>query len=618
LNFKNITVSKKVMGAFAVVLMSALVLGIFSVSRLATLKNDSDTVAADWMPSIGFLADMRYSSTRFRLNQAAFAMAQTEEERQTATQLMVHMRSKFEDALARYRTMPSGAQEQGMTDTIQAKWDAYLPTLDKLAEIGKRDGPSAATAYFLGPMKTSFDELNEAIAANLAYNREGGLKANQHTGETYSSAKLLILIALAITIVLCVCAGYVLISGVSKPLGKMTAAMRDLARGNLDAAVPCADQTDEVGQLAAAMTAFKQQLAAAETSKVEQTRVIVESIGSGLERLAAGDLTHRVSADLDGAFARLKDNFNTAIARQQETLQSVLQTTDQIAHGAGEISTAADDLSRRTEQQAANLEETAAALEEITTTVKKTSENTRIVTTNVAKATAAAEDGGRVVETAVQAMDAIAQSSRQIAEIIGVIDEIAFQTNLLALNAGVEAARAGDAGRGFAVVASEVRALAQRASEAAKQIKTLINASGEQVTAGVKFVGDSGKALRRIVEQVTEINAVVKEMAIATEQQASGIEQVNAAVSQMDQVTQQNAAMVEQSTAAAKNLAIETRELTEEVSFFKVGAQTKTKPAPAPSRRPAVKSQRQPVVAATTALASKRVIQEEPGDWTEF
>jgi len=167
-------------------------------------------------------------------------------------------------------------------------------------------------------------------------------------------------------------------------------------------------------------------------------------------------------------------------------------------------------------------------------------------------------------------MDAIAQSSKQITDIIGVIDEIAFQTNLLALNAGVEAARAGDAGRGFAVVASEVRALAGRSSEAAKQIKTLISNSGEQVAGGVKLVGESGSALRRIVDQVQQINALISEMAGAAEQQSTGIQQVNVAIAQMDQVTQQNAAMVEESTAASRNLADETRALMDLVSFFRV------------------------------------------------
>ena len=324
------------------------------------------------------------------------------------------------------------------------------------------------------------------------------------------------------------------------------------------------------------ITAVEGERLAAEKSKVEQTTAIVDSIGAGLDALAKGNLVHRVEADLVGPFAKLKADFNGAIARMQETMEKVMESAGGINTGASEISHAADDLSKRTEQQAASLEETAAALEQITATVKKTAENARQASHIVSTARSAAEDGGQIVDTAIKAMGQIEQSSKQITDIIGVIDEIAFQTNLLALNAGVEAARAGDAGKGFAVVASEVRALAQRSSEAAREIKTLIKASSEHVGSGVKLVGDSGQALRKIVGQVVEINSLVTEMAQAAQQQSTGIEEVNTAVTQMDQVTQQNAAMVEQSTAASRNLANETAELSDLVSFFSVGAQAAT------------------------------------------
>jgi methyl-accepting chemotaxis protein len=223
-------------------------------------------------------------------------------------------------------------------------------------------------------------------------------------------------------------------------------------------------------------------------------------------------------------------------------------------------------------------------------------------------------------------MDSIAHSSKQITDIIGVIDEIAFQTNLLALNAGVEAARAGEAGRGFAVVASEVRSLAQRSSEAAKQIKALINTSSAQVGDGVKYVGESGEALKRIVDQVVQINAVVGEMAQAAEQQATGIEEVNSAVAQMDQVTQQNAAMVEESTAASRNLADETKTLTEIVSFFKVGEKRFSAPVTRANARPAARPvasnprpQPQRTASGGRALAQKAAPRSEPAeDWAEF
>ncbi len=344
----------------------------------------------------------------------------------------------------------------------------------------------------------------------------------------------------------------------------------------------------------------------------------VHTVGNALADLAEGKLERRISEALPADLEKVRTDFNKAAEALQDALSRVASSTHTIANAANEIGSASDDLSHRTEQQAASLEETAAALEEITATVKKTASNAKEASHSVAGAKDAAENGGRVVETAVQAMDAISQSSRQITDIIGVIDEIAFQTNLLALNAGVEAARAGEAGKGFAVVASEVRALAQRSSEAAKQIKALINTSSEQVRDGEKYVGETGQALKQIIDKVLHINSLVGEMAQAAEQQATGIEQVNAAVAQMDQATQQNAAMVEQSTAAARNLAGETGALTELVHFFSVGESAALRPVAAP--RPTARPVRKTAPVKRAAVGGSRAAAAPAGDsdWTEF
>ncbi len=345
------------------------------------------------------------------------------------------------------------------------------------------------------------------------------------------------------------------------------------------------------------------------TSVHQEQAAVVEVLDEALKKLAAGDLTSRIDTTLGGDYDEVRRNFNTALERLQETVQAVTQDAASITGAAGEISQATDDLSRRTEQQAASLEETAAALEEITATVKTTAANARQAHSNVKEAKAAAEDSGRVVGTAIAAMDSIAQSSKKITDIIGVIEEIAFQTNLLALNAGVEAARAGDAGRGFAVVASEVRALAHRSSDAAKQIKVLINTSGDHVDSGVKLVAETGGALERIVGQVTQINAIVGEIALAAEQQSTGIGQVNAAVGQMDQVTQQNAAMVEETTAASRQLAGEARSLSQAVSFFKIGNVRAQPPR-------SIAAPHKPVARAANVVSITRA--QPKNDWTEF
>jgi methyl-accepting chemotaxis protein len=302
-----------------------------------------------------------------------------------------------------------------------------------------------------------------------------------------------------------------------------------------------------------------------------EREIVANSIGVGLKKLAAKDLTYRMTGEIPEVYRQLQMDFNEVAGQLEEAIVSVSESTNVISSGSQEIAAASDDLARRTEQQAASLEETAAALGAITETVKKSAAGASHAREIVATADQDAKKSAGVVRQAVEAMDGIAESARKITQIIGVIDEIAFQTNLLALNAGVEAARAGDAGRGFAVVASEVRALAQRSAEAAKEIKGLISASSAQVDQGVKLVDETGKSLERIMTQVGEINTVVAEIAAGAKEQAQGIEEVNTAITQMDQMTQQNAAMVEESTAASHHLSQEATQLAGLVGQFKAG-----------------------------------------------
>ena len=312
------------------------------------------------------------------------------------------------------------------------------------------------------------------------------------------------------------------------------------------------------------LTAIKEAeatIAAERARAAERLETVVAALGAGLAGLAKGDLVARVDAELHEEADRLRLDFNAAAEALQSAMAAIVAAVATIRGGADQISGAVDELATRTEGQAANLDETAAAVDQITGTVKKTAEVVGAAHKVVSAAKSDAERSGGVVRQAIEAMGGIEQSSKHIVRIIGVIDEIAFQTNLLALNAGVEAARAGDAGRGFAVVASEVRALAQRSAEAAKEIKSLISSSAAQVSLGVDLVGQTGKALERIVAQVVEIDNVVSAIAVSAEEQAGALQQVDRAVAQMDQSTQRNAEMAQQTTAAARALAAQTSEL---------------------------------------------------------
>ena len=425
-------------------------------------------------------------------------------------------------------------------------------------------------------------------------------------------------------------------AGVVAPLRGLHRTMERLAHGEFNVEIDV-DRRDEIGRMAQTLLVFKENAlakqradaaaasaafaldaerekarAATEATAAAQA-LVMNNLAAGLERLAAGDLLFRLNAAFAPEYEKLRADFNATVESLERTIQSVAANAQGVRSGAGEITQSADDLSRRTEQQAASLEQTAAALDEITATVRKTAEGANEARNVVQAAKADAERSGSVVSETVAAMSGIESSSKQISSIIGVIDEIAFQTNLLALNAGVEAARAGDAGRGFAVVATEVRALAQRSAGAAKEIKALIEASGSQVEAGVKLVGETGRALTRIVQQVERLNVLVSDIAGSAQEQAAGLNQVNSAVNQMDQVTQQNAAMVEESTAASHALAEEAEVLATLVGHFRLGEAVAHQPEKRVVRRPVTK-------AAPMAPVGKFVAvpQGAADDWAEF
>jgi methyl-accepting chemotaxis protein len=292
------------------------------------------------------------------------------------------------------------------------------------------------------------------------------------------------------------------------------------------------------------------------------------------DKIAHGQVGNEVEVRSNDELGHLLLALQTMDHKLVEIVSSVRTTADAVGSAAGELSQGNDDLSSRTQEQASALEETASSMEQMTATVKQNADNARQANQLAAGAREQAERGGMVVQRAIGAMGEINDSSRRIADIIGVIDEIAFQTNLLALNAAVEAARAGEQGRGFAVVATEVRNLAQRSASAAKEIKGLINDSQDKVKAGSALVDESGQTLSEIMDSVKKVTDIVAEIAAASQEQSAGIEQVNNAVTQMDGVTQQNAALVEQASAASKAMQQQATSLIQQINFFKSQLQT--------------------------------------------
>ncbi len=315
---------------------------------------------------------------------------------------------------------------------------------------------------------------------------------------------------------------------------------------------------------------FFMHLATGVNSLIEELSNVFRDVSHTLSALSSGDLTKPVSRDYQGEFGRIKDDLNNTLVHLSKVLAELREATASVNVASNEISAGNTNLSGRTEQQASSLEETAASMEELTSTVRNNADNAQQANTVAASARQLAEKGGEVVGRAVTAMEQINASSSKIAEIIGVIDEIAFQTNLLALNASVEAARAGEQGRGFAVVATEVRNLASRSADAAKEIKDLINDSVNKVHAGASLVNESGETLSEIVGGVKKVGDIVAEIAAASAEQAAGIDQVNQAITSMDEMTQQNAALAEQTSAASVSLYEKAQAMEKSIAFFTV------------------------------------------------
>ncbi|GAA0657340.1 hypothetical protein GCM10009102_01730 [Sphingomonas insulae] len=468
------------------------------------------------------------------------------------------------------------------------------------------------------PIRTKFKVLLAAhgtVAAAGIVTTYLAAKATPATADIY--------IASAIALFACTIA-MVLLSGrmISNPYVATVVRMEGLAAGDLTSAIAFTEYRDCVGRMARAMEVFKQNADQVQAA-AEAQRLVVGALGEGLTRLAARDLSYRIEQAFPADYERLRIDYNRALDAVASTMTAVTDATNGINSGATDIRQASDDLSQRTEQQAASLEETAAAMDEITSTVRQTAAGAVRANGVVEEARVEAERSGDVVRRAVQAMADIERASNEISEIISVIDGIAFQTNLLALNAGVEAARAGEAGRGFAVVASEVRALAQRSADAAKDVKTRITASTQQVDNGVELVSETGKALDRIIVRIAEINTLVGQIAVAAEQQATGLQQVNTAVSEMDGVTQQNAAMVEESTAAARSLATEADELARQIARFRIDA-GEGHAAAAPAARPVVHQLQQRAADAGRHIATQlrrsgsAAVAVDTDDWSEF
>ncbi len=538
--------------------------------------------------------------------------------------------------------------------SLVASYDADVAALQKAILVDLKAAVEAGAA------DDAFDKLDDAIdgggeklTATLdKLAQDGSAVAQQRIDQAneISAGALWIQIGLgAFAILSMSLLQYVHGGSIRNGIEAVRSSMARIMQGDLSSEVPATERGDEIGEMARAAESFRQsaidkrnlesqteterrksdterrEREALKLADTEALNSAVNALGQGLNRLAGGDVTTTIDQPFKAELERLRSDFNQTTINLRRAMSDITSNSSSIQANSRQMSSAADDLAKRTEQQAASLEQTSAALDEITATVRSATSRAEEVGHMVAHTRQNTEKSDLVVTQAMAAMERIEGASREIGQIINVIDEIAFQTNLLALNAGVEAARAGEAGKGFAVVAQEVRELAGRAAGAAKDIKALITKSGAEVKTGGELVTAAGEALRQIGEDVLRIDEHVKSIVTSAREQSTGLHEINTAISQMDQMTQKNAAMVEETNAASHTLASDADNLIRLVGQFQIGegmnarstpreASAASHPKPSPARSLIGK-----VAGAFSGGAAARAMAAPAGDnWEEF
>ncbi|MET3612484.1 methyl-accepting chemotaxis protein [Rhizobium aquaticum] len=585
-------------GLIAAIGSLAVVSGVIATGAVMSMKSMDqrfELLASTAMSGISMSKDIDLAAVRLREAYGQHLLAADKPAKAEVEKTIAAINDKLTATLKAYADLLGEGGDKAALAELDKQLTAYNKMGKTLLFYSTQGKDQNARAY-LGSMSGIGNTLSkitgDIVASGQKAAEKSGAEARAATAQMILIAELLAGFAALVALA----AGIFVVRGIALPIGRITKSMRDLAAGDTASTIPFAGRGDEIGAMAGAVEVFRQaaitnkelereaeearkraeaeRLEAerqAEANAAERLRIATSGLASALDRLAHGDLGFQIEEAFAPDFEQLRHDFNKSVRQLSETLAEISNAVSAVESGSHEIASGANDLSRRTEQQAASLEETAAALDEITVNVSNSARRTEEARTIAGRANQSALTSSKVVADAEDAMRRIEESSKQISNIIGVIDEIAFQTNLLALNAGVEAARAGEAGKGFAVVAMEVRELAGRSANAAKEIKTLIKNSATEVNAGVKLVRDTGLALNEIGGYIVEINGHMEAIAMSSKEQSTGLAEVNGAVNQMDQTTQQNAAMVEESTAASAALAHEAQTLRSLISKFSFG-----------------------------------------------
>lgn len=650
INFKSISTRASALCVLALLALSVAGLTSYWIgSRL--LSNLDDLRIMSTALRNHTLIDMYHDMVR-----GAVYMALSADElhiaRDTAAKDLEDAADAIKKAQASNRQLDLPHDVQVMLDGLEQPLSHYIATAQRAISTTFAD--RAHSASDVAEFQEQFRVLEELLG-KTGDDLEARIVDLNQNANRFASTVSLVFCALLVVVFACVAglSAYVVFFMLGS-LRRLEVSMADLLQGKLDIDLKAQSRNDEIGDMTRAVAAFRDSAiersrleteAAENQRKTEAAREQAEeerrkraeadaavarrqgdflaSLGDGLGRMAKGDLTIRLSNNETGAFSKISSDFNSMADQVQFIAARIGDAATAVQGAAQEIGTGVSDLSARTEQQASSLEETSASIEELSATVRQNAGNAQAANQLAIAARQVAVGGGDIAGRAVGAMDRIEQSSRQVSEIVGLIQDIAFQTNILALNAAVEAARAGEAGRGFAVVANEVRALAQRSSQASKDIKDLISNTDASVREGVGLVKQAGSSLTEIVTSVKKVADIVSEIAIASQEQSSGIEQVSKAIGNMDEMTQRNAALVEETNAALQSALTQVDELREAVGFFKTGGEAHV---PTVSRAPAANPVHDRLNSLAQRMSARKVAHgglahggaAAAADWKEF
>ena len=519
MNIQHWRLSAKLGASFGTLVALCALVGGMGLLQMSQIHRSTTEIADDWMPSIQSMAAIRVKANQIRRMEPDHLLSEDPAEKERIERSIAKAREELAHVEQSYQPLIGSDEERRLYEAIVAARDAYFRTQETLLKLSRGGEASGGEtrAYFRGDSRSSFNSWVQAIERSADYNAAGGARSREEAARSYAAGRGLNITLTLAALVVAATLAWLLMRHVRGLLGGDPADAANLVRQ------------------------------------------VAEGDLSGHIEVRAGD-----ERSLIAALKAMQNSLRQVVGGVRQGSESVASASAQIAMGNG-------DLSQRTEEQASALEQTAATMSELGATVRLTSENAAQADQLARSATDVAQRGGQVVQQFVDTMKGINDSSRRIADIIGTIDGIAFQTNILALNAAVEAARAGEQGRGFAVVASEVRSLAQRSAEAAKEIKTLISTSVEQVEHGTSQVDQAAATMDEVVAAIRRVTEVVGEISNATREQSQGVSQVGEAVGQMDQVTQQNAALVEESAAAAEALRQQADALVAAVARFRTG-----------------------------------------------